>query len=75
MLYVDRIEEEIVVCEDENGRMVCIDMANFDTQVREGDCVVPNGDRYAVDVQATKARRAAVRKRFGGLFRRKNQEK
>lgn len=75
MLYVDRIEEEIVVCEDEDGRMVCIDMANFDSRVREGDCVVPVGDRYTVDAQATKARRAAMQKRFGGLFRRKNSEK
>lgn len=74
MLYVDRIEEELVVCQDEDEHMKVIDLALFDTPVREGDCVVSSGgERFRVDEAATLERRKAMSKRYRSLFSRRKK--
>ena len=70
MLYVDRIEEGKIVCEDEDGSIVVLSDGMPDRPVHEGDCLVSAEDgQYRVDEAATAARRERLSRRYRELFR------
>ena len=74
MLYVDRIEEGQVVCQDEDERVLVLSPEQLDAPVHEGDCLVSAGDgRFRVDEAATQARRKRLAKRYRSLFERQTK--
>ncbi len=54
---VDRIEENIAVCEDEQGNMHSLPVDRLPEDIREGDCLVQQEDGYHIDRQLTQRRR------------------
>ncbi len=73
-MFVDRLEGDWVVCEDDDGRMVRIARSAFDGPVREGDCIVIAEGRYQADPQATQERRRQLQERFGGLWKKRKEQ-
>jgi hypothetical protein len=63
---VDRIENGIAVCEA-GETMVDIPLAIIDGDVREGDILYAEGERYAVAKEETEQRRTAINERFARL--------
>ena len=72
--FVDRIEDGIVICEDENG-----DEARFDEnevgRVGEGDVIVENDDGIKhVDPKATEERRKEIIELRKYVYRTKSKD-
>ena len=60
MLIVDRIEENIAVCENEKGDMQSISLSQLPAGVKEGDCLVRKEDGYLIDRQLTQRLRQEI---------------
>lgn len=74
MLTVDRIEEAKVICQDEDGNVRLLALADFDGAVREGDCVVSDdAGRFRVDEEQTRERRKRMAARYRSLLERKKK--
>lgn len=57
MLSVDRIEENIAVCYDENNKKQEIDIFFLPSDVKEGDIITKSNGIYVIDTKATKKKR------------------
>lgn len=69
-LIVDRIEENKVVCENENGGMVEIEFKNFVTMPKDGDMVCENDEgMYIILEEETKKEKEEISERFMNLFK------
>ena len=66
-LIVDRIEEDIAVCEGPAKAYTQIPLSALPRSVREGDCLRPEGDGYIIDKEETARRRAALKSLFDRL--------
>ena len=58
-LIVDRIEENIIVCENEKGDKVEIDRSVLE-KVKDGDCIKEENGVYTVDKLYTEERRKKI---------------
>lgn len=68
-LTVDRIEEFIVICENDNREMLEIRVDQFVKIPKEGDIVYLNDDgKYDVLKEETDKREEEIKKRFSRLF-------
>ena len=69
-MIIDRIEEDIVICEDENGQTVELPLDVFVQPIQDGDIVIKNEeDLYEVDKEETEKRKKNIEKRFNDLFK------
>ena len=69
-LIVDRIEENIVVCENENQEMIEIDVSNFLEIPKDGDIVKLNDDgMYEILKDETEDRKEEIEDLFSSLFK------
>ncbi len=59
MLIVDRIEDNIVIVENDE-QMETLDINLFDYPVKEGDVIVKSDEFYAKDEEATALRRKEI---------------
>ena len=66
ILIVDRIEAGIAVCEGD-GYTLDIPLGKLPKGVREGDCLRPEGDSYAIDPNEAARRRALNKALFDRL--------
>ena len=53
MLIVDRFEDEYVVCEDENKKMINIKKNQIEGYVKEGDILLNIKGKYIIDKKET----------------------
>lgn len=60
MLSIDRIEENIAVCFDENESRVEIDIKNLPLEVKEGDWLKNIDGQYIIDKEYTLQRRKKI---------------
>ncbi|MCL2088150.1 MAG: DUF3006 domain-containing protein [Oscillospiraceae bacterium] len=67
---IDRIEENMAVCEIDPNSFVNIELKNLPTGVRAGDVVVCNGDSCTIDKEQTEKTREEVIRLQNRLFRR-----
>lgn len=67
---IDRIEENIAVCECENKTMVNFELEKLPKDCKEGECLVEedNGDIY-VDINETKRREERAKKLLDKLMK------
>lgn len=70
MIIIDRIEENMAVCETEEG-VRALPLAQLPPHVREGDVLENTPDGWQVDPVGTAARREEARRRTRSLFRRR----
>ena len=69
-LTVDRVEGNIVVCENENREMVEIDVSEFEGLPKSGDIVETNDKgKYEILSEETEIRKENITKRFLNLFK------
>ena len=67
ILIVDRIEGDLAICEDETRALRPIPLSQLPKGVREGDCLRPEGDGYAIDKEEAARRRAFNKDLFDRL--------
>lgn len=68
MYTVDRIEGNIVVIENRTtGIMEDIDKSMFPSDIKEGDIVLLENDKYIIDKNKTKEIKNKIRDRFNKL--------
>ena len=69
-MIIDRIEKEIVICEDEDSKIVELPIVIFLQPIYEG-AVVKKNERglYEVDNVETQNRRKNLENRFNSLFK------
>ncbi len=58
-LIVDRIENDVVICQDMDGNEAALSVSQTDN-VREGDVIVFDGGVYRTDKDQTKQRREKI---------------
>ena len=69
MFYiVDRIEENIIVLQDDNGHIINLNKNNVDEKVKEGDCLKKENNRFFLDVEETKKRKMRIDKLMKGMW-------
>lgn len=69
-MVIDRIEDNVVICEDEIGKMCEISIDLFIKPIHDGDVVVKNENGlYEVDLEKTQSRRKNIENRFDKLFK------
>ena len=59
-LIVDRLEEEYIVCEDENKNIVNIVKDEVEDEVKEGDILIFVDGKYIVNKEKTKDRKEYI---------------
>ena len=69
-MIIDRIENEIVVCEDENGKILELPVDMFLYPIQDGDVVTKNENGlYEVNKEETQKRMKNIENRFNNLFK------
>ncbi|MGM9978636.1 MAG: DUF3006 domain-containing protein [Clostridium sp.] len=69
MFYiVDRIEEDIIVLQDENGYIINLNKNSIDEKVKEGDCLRKENNRFCLDMEETKKRKIKINKLMKGMW-------
>lgn len=69
-LTVDRIEENIIVCETEEKEMIEVEASKFNAIPKAGDIVELNDEgMYETLKEETEVRTEEIRERFTSLFK------
>lgn len=68
---VERIEENIALCEDDGGELVKIKLCELPRDIREGDIIVKTKSGYTADESETQARRKKIAQKQRSLFNKK----
>lgn len=68
MLSIDRIEENIAVCIDDDGNICNIDLSLIEGGPAEGDIIYPDGERYKISADETQRRREEIEELQDQLF-------
>lgn len=69
-MIIDRIEGQIVICEDENGQTVELSLDMFIQPIQDGDIVIKNIEGlYETDKEETEKRKKNIEDRFNNLFK------
>lgn len=61
-VIVDRFEGSYAVCEDEEQKMINIEIDKLPQGVKEGDVLIIEGDNIKVDKEETEIRRERIRR-------------
>lgn len=75
MLSIERIEGEIVLCEDEEGKQRPLSLAELPPGAREGDLLRRGTDGWEIDREETARRRHAVAERLSKMGARSRRER
>lgn len=59
---VDRVEENFIVCEDENGKIINIEKHKEADNVKEGDVISIKDNKIFIDITETKKLKMEVEK-------------
>jgi hypothetical protein len=68
-MIIDRIENQIVICEDENGQTIELPIDMFIQPIQDGDIIAKNQEYlYETDKEETEKRKKNIEDRFNSLF-------
>ncbi|BBF44577.1 hypothetical protein lbkm_3290 [Lachnospiraceae bacterium KM106-2] len=65
---VDRIEENFVVCEDDEKKMHDFEKERFPLNIKRGDIVILDGEHFTIDEEETKKRTQYIRSLMNDLW-------
>lgn len=68
---VERIEENIALCEDDLGKTIKLSLDELPENIREGEIIVRTENGYTVDSDETSARRKKMAEMQKKLFNKK----
>ena len=69
---VERIEENIAICEDDLGKTIKLSLDELPENIREGDMIVRTENGYTIDSDETSVRRKKMAEMQKKLFNKKN---
>ena len=69
---VERIEENVALCEDDLGNTVKLRLDELPENIREGDIIVRTENGYTIDSDETSVRRKKMAEMQKKLFNKKN---
>ncbi|MDD7615618.1 MAG: DUF3006 domain-containing protein [Clostridiaceae bacterium] len=69
---VERIEENVALCEDDLGKTVKLRLDELPENIREGDIIVRTENGYTIDTDETSLRRKKMAEMQKKLFNKKN---
>ena len=69
---VERIEENVALCEDDLGKTVKLRLDELPENIREGDIIVRSENGYTIDSDETSVRRKKMAEMQKKLFNKKN---
>ena len=69
---VERIEENVALCEDDLGKTVKLRLDELPENIREGEIIVRTENGYTIDSDETSARRKKMAEMQKKLFNKKN---
>ena len=69
---VERIEENVALCEDGLGKTVKLRLDELPENIREGDIIVRTENGYTIDTDETSVRRKKMAEMQKKLFNKKN---
>lgn len=69
---VERIEENVALCEDDLGKTVKLRLDELPKGTREGDIIVRTENGYTIDSDETSVRRKKMAEMQKKLFNKKN---
>lgn len=65
---VDRIEENYAICEDENKKMIEIELKKLPTTIKEGDVILEKDSHYIILENETKKLSEEIFKLTEGMW-------
>lgn len=65
---IDRIEENMVVCEAPDQSLIRLPLSKLPSGLKEGDVLKKNGETFLLDIQATEERKKLMRKKLMELY-------
>lgn len=68
---IERIEEKIAVCEDDDGAVIKISVTELPKTIREGDIIIKTASGYEISSDETEARRHEMAKLQRSIFGKK----
>lgn len=71
---VERKEENVVLCEDDDGGQIKLDISELPHGVREGDIIVRTESGYFIDREETESRRRKMAALQKSLFNKKDEK-
>ena len=66
---IDRLEDALAMCEDENGGITPISRKKIPAEAREGDILREEDGSFILSPQETEDRRREMKKRLMNLFK------
>lgn|GEM_PF-804316 len=70
ILTIDRIEENIVICEKENREMINLKITEFNYSPKESDIVfLDTNGKFSFDEKTTNEKKKSISERFNKLFK------
>ncbi|MDY5933977.1 MAG: DUF3006 domain-containing protein [Oscillospiraceae bacterium] len=69
---VERIEENVALCEDDLGKTVKLRLDELPENIHEGDIIVRTENGYTIDTDETSLRRKKMAEMQKKLFNKKN---
>ena len=69
---VERIEENIALCEDDLGKTIKLSLDELPENIHEGEIIVRTENGYTIDSDETSARRKKMAEMQKRLFNKKN---
>ena len=70
---IDRIEENIAVCEDDDGNVLKLSVDELPQEIREGDIMEKTESGFVIDADETKARRKKIAELQRNIFGKKRK--
>ena len=67
--YIDRIEEEFVICENEQREFLTFCKKSLPSSIGEGDVITLSDKKWEIDYNQTKLRREKAYKLLQKLFK------
>ena len=66
---IDRLEDALAMCEDENGEITPISRKKIPAEAKEGDILREEDGSFILSPQETEDRRREMKKRLMNLFK------
>ncbi len=70
---IDRIEENIAICEDDDGNTLKLSTDELPQNIREGDIIEKNENGFVIDAAETRFRRQKMAEKQRNLFGKRKQ--
>lgn len=70
---VDRIEEKIAICEDDDGNVLKLNVDELPQEIREGDIIEKKENGFVIDSDETQLRRKKMAELQRNIFGKKRK--